>query len=162
MPSANKGIVTGRQVLGALLLFFGAVIGVNALMTWLAIRTLPGTDVASAYSASLAYKEEIKAAQQQNARHWTVVARAARQDHGVDVSLEARNSEGEPIEATFSVRLERPVDKRQDQVVTLAEVRRGIYVAQLADVPSGRWDLMIEAETDGRAVFRSRNRIWLD
>ena len=39
--------------------FFGVVIGVNIVMMRLAIQTLPGTEVDSAYSASLAYEKEI-------------------------------------------------------------------------------------------------------
>ena len=36
-----------------LVAFFGVVIGVNLVMMRLAIKTLPGTEVDSAYSASL-------------------------------------------------------------------------------------------------------------
>ena len=52
----------GRKVLFMLLGFFGVVFGVNFLMMKLAIDTLPGTEVDSAYSASLAYEQDIVAA----------------------------------------------------------------------------------------------------
>ena len=61
-PSASPKPLTGRKVLFVLLAFFGVVIGVNMIMMRLAIQTLPGTDVDSAYSASLAYENEIAAA----------------------------------------------------------------------------------------------------
>ena len=60
--------LTGRFVLFTLIGFFAVVIGVNGIMMRFAISTLPGTEVDSAYSASLAYQREIAAAQQQNAR----------------------------------------------------------------------------------------------
>lgn len=62
--------ITGRFVLITTIAFFAVVIGVNMVMMRLAITTLPGTEVDSAYSASLAYQGEIDAARQQNERDW--------------------------------------------------------------------------------------------
>jgi nitrogen fixation protein FixH len=53
--------LTGGKVLCMLVAFFGVVFSVNFLMAKLAIDTLPGTEVDSAYSASLAYEKEIAA-----------------------------------------------------------------------------------------------------
>lgn len=39
---------TGRQVLIALLLFFGVVMAVNAAMVWIALKTWPGRSVRDA------------------------------------------------------------------------------------------------------------------
>src|SRR6185295_8926919 len=74
--------LTGRKVLFMLVAFFGVVIGVNMIMMKLAIQTLPGTEVDSAYSASLAYESEIAAAHDQNARNWSVDARIGRDSAG--------------------------------------------------------------------------------
>ena len=52
-PDTPKPL-TGRKVLFLLVAFFGVVIAVNLVMMKLAIQTLPGTEVDSAYSASLA------------------------------------------------------------------------------------------------------------
>jgi len=63
MPtSIREKPLTGRKVLLILIAFFGVVIGVNVTMMRLAILTLPGTEVDSAYSASLGYEKEIRAA----------------------------------------------------------------------------------------------------
>ena len=70
--------LTGRKVFFMLVAFFGVVIGVNMVMMRLAIQTLPGTEVDSAYSASLAYEKEIAAARDQNARNWKVDAHVER------------------------------------------------------------------------------------
>src|SRR3954463_3220687 len=74
--------LTGRKVFFMLVAFFGVVIGVNLVMMRLAIRTLPGTEVDSAYSASLAYEKEIAAARYQNARGWKVNGHVGRGGRG--------------------------------------------------------------------------------
>ena len=79
--SAAKPL-TGRKVLFMLVAFFGVVIGVNMTMMQLAIATLPGTEVDSAYSASLAYEKEILAARDQDARNWKVDAHIERSAAG--------------------------------------------------------------------------------
>src|SRR5438105_12063754 len=81
-PQAARPL-TGRKVLFMLVAFFGVVIGVNMIMMRLAIQTLPGTEVDSAYSASLAYEKEISAARDQNARNWKVDAHVERSGQGV-------------------------------------------------------------------------------
>jgi len=162
--SSSKGTLTGRKIFAILLAFFRVVFGVNATMTVLAVKTLSGTEVHSAYAASLAYQGEIDAAQKQNARHWNVTA-AARRDGAGDVALsvEARDSAGLPIAGLdLIVRLQRPVDKRFDRDVTLSEQPGGIYQAKLTDVAAGQWDLVIEADTGGATMFQSRSRIVLN
>src|SRR5476651_654585 len=118
-PLASPKPLTGGKVLFMLIAFFGVVIGVNAIMAKLAIQTLPGTEVDSAYSASLAYENEIAAAHDQNARNWKVDARVQRgADGGATVQVEARDDSGKPMSGlTFQGRFERPTDRRADQPV---------------------------------------------
>src|SRR5260370_1125597 len=88
-PQAARPL-TGRLVFVLLVAFFGVVIGVNLVMMKLAIQTLPGTEVDSAYSASLAYEGEIAAAHDQNARNWEVNAHVQRDpEGGATVQVEA-------------------------------------------------------------------------
>ena len=90
--------ITGRFVLIATIAFFAVVISVNIVMMRLAITTLPGTEVDSAYSASLAYQREIDAARQQNERDWQVQAHIDRRPDGSAViALEARDHAGAPL-----------------------------------------------------------------
>jgi len=156
--------LTGRRVLFYLVAFFGIVIGVNVVMMKLAIDTLPGTEVDSAYRASLAYKGEISAAQDQNRRNWRVDAHVERRaDGGAIVRLDARDANGTPLSGLkFSGRLERPTDKRVDRAVELAESGIGIYRGSTADVLPGQWDLVIEGESKGARMFLSRNRVVLN
>src|SRR3954464_2729482 len=163
-PSISPKPLTGRKVLFMLLAFFGVVIGVNLTMLKLAMLTLPGTDVDSAYSASLAYESEIAAAHDQNARNWKVDARIGRDSAGgATVQLEARDNNGTPMSGLkFQGRFERPTDRRADKPVALAEVAIGIYRGNAAGIVPGQWDLVLEGQAAGQRMFLSRNRVLLN
>src|SRR4051812_41678883 len=127
--SVSPRPLTGRLVLIMLLAFFGVVIGVNLTMMKLAIATLPGTEVDSAYGASLGYEKEIAAAHDQTARKWKVEAHIERDGRGgATLHVEARDASGQPMTGLkFRGTLERPTDKRADLAVSLAEVGIGVY-----------------------------------
>jgi nitrogen fixation protein FixH len=156
--------LTGRMVLFMLLAFFGVVIGVNMIMMRLAIETLPGTEVDSAYSASLAYEKEIAAAHDQDARAWKVNAHVQRgPDGGATVQVEARDNRGKPMSGlTFQGRFERPTDRRADQPVGLTEVGIGIYRGSAPLIAPGQWDLVLEGDEAGQRMFLSKNRVLLN
>jgi nitrogen fixation protein FixH len=156
--------LTGRMVLFMLVAFFGVVIGVNMIMMRLAIQTLPGTEVDSAYSASLAYEKEIVAAHDQDARNWKVNAHIQRgSDGGATVQVEARDNSGVPMSGLkFQGRFERPTDRRADQPVVLAEMGIGIYRGTAPLIGPGQWDLVLEAVEAGRRMFLSKNRVLLN
>jgi nitrogen fixation protein FixH len=156
--------LSGRKVLAMLLAFFGVVIGVNIIMMRLAIQTLPGTDVDSAYSASLAYQREIAAAQDQDGRNWKVDARIHRgADGGVTLLVEARDEGGKPVSGlTFQGRFERPTDRRADQTMAFAETGSGIYRSRATLIAPGQWDIVLEGDAAGRRMFLSKNRVLLN
>jgi len=164
MTTSSARQITGRFVLIAVISFFAVVIGVNLVMMRLAIATLPGTEVDSAYSASLAYQKEIQAAHQQNGRDWKVGAHVERQADGLArLNVEARAGDGLPL-AGLSVlsRLERPTDRRADQAFEMKESGGGSYSGTAHGVAAGQWDLVIEADRDGKRLFLSRNRVVLN
>ena len=157
-------LLTGRAVLFMLVAFFVVVFGVNGLMATLAIQTLPGTEVDSAYSASLAYEKEIAAARDQDARAWKVNAHVQRgADGGATVQVEARDNKGVPMSGlTFQGRFERPTDRRADQPVGLTEVGGGIYRGSAPLIAPGQWDLVLEGDAAGQRMFLSKNRVLLN
>ena len=156
--------LTGRMVLVIVLVFFGVVIGVNVTMMDLAITTLPGTEVDSPYSASLAYEKEIAAAHAQDARHWEVDAHVERAAGGAALlRLTARDKDGQPVSGLkFEGRLERPTDKRADQAIELSETGIGVYSGRLDAVGPGQWDLVLEGDKSGQRMFLSKNRVMLN
>ncbi len=156
--------LTGGKVLFMLVAFFGVVIGVNLVMMKLAIQTLPGTEVDSAYSASLTYEKEIGAARDQDARNWKVDAHIQRgTDGGATLLVEARDNNGKPMSGLkFQGRFERPTDRRADLPVTLAEVGIGIYRGSAPLIAPGQWDLVLEGDAAGQRMFLSKNRVLLN
>lgn len=156
--------VTGRMVFIMMVAFFATVIGVNLVMVRLAVQTLPGTEVDSAYSASLAYQKEIATAHAQTARNWKVEAHVERSGQGgAMLRVEARDRKGRPMSGlAFRGRFERPTDRRADRPVALAEVSTGIYRGEVDTVAAGQWDLVLEGDAGGERLFRSRNRVVLN
>jgi nitrogen fixation protein FixH len=156
--------LTGGKVLLILVAFFGVVIGVNMVMMRFAIQTLPGTEVDSAYSASLAYEKEIATARDQSARNWKVDAHVERSGQGgATLQVEARDNSGRPMSGLkFLGRFERPIDRRADLPVDLAEVGIGVYRGSAPAIASGQWDLVLEGVAAGQRLFLSRNRVLLD
>jgi nitrogen fixation protein FixH len=163
-PSKSPRRLTGHMVLAMLVAFFGIVIGVNVVMMKLAISTLPGTEVDSAYSASLGYEKEIAAARDQSARRWQVDAHIERGEGGAAiVQVNARDGAGQPVAGLkFQGRLERPADKRAQLDVELAEVGIGVYRGTAAAVAPGQWDLVLEGDARGQRMFMSKNRVLLN
>jgi nitrogen fixation protein FixH len=162
--SVSPRPLTGRKVLLMLVAFFGVVFGVNFMMMKLAIDTLPGTEVDSAYGASLAYEKDIADARDQNARNWKVEAHIQRSpDGGATLQVEARDNSGKPISGLkFQGRFERPTDRRVDQPVELAETGIGIYRGSAAMIAAGQWDLVLEGDAAGQRMFLSKNRVLLN
>lgn len=163
-PAASGRPITGRTVFLATSAFFAVVIAVNLVMVKFAVDTLPGTEVDSAYRASLAYGAEIKAAQAQTQRQWRVNAHIERQADGQAlVRVDARDKNGAPLVGlAFTGRLERPADKRADREIALAEVEGGIYRGTVSGVTPGQWDLILESDARGERLFLSRNRVILN
>lgn len=156
--------LTGRKVLVMIIGFFGVIFTVNGVMMKLAIQTLPGTEVDSAYSASLAYENEIAAAHDQDARGWKVDAHIQRRTAaGTELRIEVRDSSGLPVSGLrFLGRFERPTDRRVDQAVELASAGDGIYLGNAAAIMPGQWDLVLEGVAGGQRLFLSKNRILLN
>jgi nitrogen fixation protein FixH len=156
--------LTGRTVFFLLAAFFGVVIGVNLVMMRFAIKTLPGTEVDSAYSASLAYEKEIAAAREQNLRNWRIDAHVERSGQGgATLQVEARDNNGRPMSGLkFQGRFERPTDRRADLPMVLAEVGIGIYRGDTLAIGPGQWDLVLEGVAAGQRMFLSKNRILLN
>ncbi len=156
--------LTGRRVLVMIIGFFGVVFAVNGVMMKLAIQTLPGTDVDSAYNASLAYEGEIVAARDQDARSWKVDAQIQRAvGGGTELRVEVRDNGGAPMSGLkFQGRFERPTDRRADQPVVLAEIGNGIYFGSTASIAPGQWDLVLEGDAAGRRMYLSKNRVVLN
>lgn len=164
VSSSTARPITGRFVLITTVAFFAVVISVNMVMMRFAITTLPGTEVDSAYSASLAYQREILAARQQNERGWQVQAHIERRPDGAAaVAIEARDHAGAPLAGlNFLARLQRPTDRRADRAIEVTEAGSGSFHGRAEGISAGQWDLVIEGDAEGRRMFLSKNRVVLN
>ena len=153
--SSTARPITGRFVLITTVAFFAVVISVNMVMMRFAITTLPGTEVDSAYSASLAYQREILAARQQNERGWQVQAHIERRPDGAAaVAIEARDHAGAPLAGlNFLARLQRPTDRRADRAIEVTEAGSGSFHGRAEGISAGQWDLVTEGDAEGRRMF---------
>jgi nitrogen fixation protein FixH len=153
--------VTGRMVLIGFIAFFGLVAGVNAIMIHAAISTFGGVETESSYRAGLAFANEMASAQAQDARHWSVTAKAALEGDATVVEVMARDAAGRPVpNLAATAALVHPTDRRADHAVSLAGQGAGVFRGET--VPAGgQWDLVIELSRDGERLFRSKNRVWL-
>jgi nitrogen fixation protein FixH len=164
MRSMKSGrVLTGRAVLVWLVAFFAVVFTANGVMMKFALDTMSGTEVDSAYRASITFNAEAQAARRQDERAWRVSGHAARDSEGgAVVRVEARDKAGVPLTGlTFSAGLERPTDKRADRRIVLAELQTGLYGGKAVDVAPGQWDLVLEADGGGERLFVSKTRVFL-
>jgi nitrogen fixation protein FixH len=155
---------TGRHALVWAFFFFGITIGMNVLMMTLAVTTMPGTVVDSAYKAGQAYNGNIAAARAQEARHWQVDTHVERSPEGIAIiKVMARDAAGNPLNALKAQALfQRPTDRRADVRVELSASGAGTWRGNGLDVLAGAWDVVLSLENNaGERIFQSKNRVVL-
>jgi nitrogen fixation protein FixH len=153
--------VSGRMVFAALVGFFGLVAGVNAAMIYAAVSTFGGVETESSYRAGLAFARETATVRAQDARHWSVSAKAAIEGSATVVEVTARDAAGQPItNLAATASLAHPTDRRADHAVTLVSDGVGRFRGSTA-ATAGQWDLVIDLSRDDERLFRSKNRVWL-
>ncbi len=161
-PAKPPRPITGRFVLCSFIGFFGVIAAVNATMMTLAIRTMPGLDVANGYVASQGMNREIDAMRSQTERAWTADVAAGLENNIAPISISLSDRLGKPVTGlAVTARLAHPALTRADHTGVLIERRPGVYTAELADIQAGAWTLVVEASQRGERVFASRNRIVL-
>lgn len=152
--------ITGRTVLIYFLGFFGIVFAMNFYMVRVALSSFSGVETESSYKAGLSFKNDIAAAQAQDARHWSVEATLQRGDNP-GVIITARDARGQALSGlTAEVRLTHPTDKRRDLLVEFVELTPGEFKS-LTTMPQGPWDLVIGLKRETEIVFRSKSRVSL-
>jgi nitrogen fixation protein FixH len=151
--------LSGRTVLFCLIAFFAVISLVNGVMIHAAVTTFGGVETASAYQAGLAYAREADAAHAQDALNWQVKANVRPAAEVTGIEIDARDAAGAAIVGLQAIaRLERPTDRRADQVVPMQETRSGQFRGTIGPI-AGQWDLVVELSRDGARLFRSRNRV---
>src|SRR5918997_4068211 len=135
-------ILTVRMVLFYFIAFFGVVFAMNFYMVRVALSSFSGVETESSYKAGLSFKNDIAAAQAQDARHWSIEAAVQRGDNP-GVIITARDAQGQALSGLVAeMRLAHPTDKRRDLLVEFVELTPGQFKS-LTPMPKGPWDLVI-------------------
>lgn len=155
-------VLTGRIVAAALVGFFLVVAGANATMLAMALRTMPGVEVKSAYETSQRFNGEIARMHRQAERGWQAQAEIRRDGEAAVVVLGLRDPSGAAVSGlAVEARLLRPATRQEDREVKLAEAAPGQYRGLIGEAHAGAWTLALEARRDGEIVFSSRSRVFL-
>jgi len=155
-------ILTGRHVLLWLVAFFGIVFAVNGVLVRAAISTFGGVETLSSYRAGLQFEQEVGLVARQDALHWQVTGKLARDSAGVAVlDVTARDAQGAPLSGlTADARLAHPADDRLDRVIAVRSVAGGVFRGA-AQAQPGQWELIVDLYRGDQRVFRSRSRVSL-
>jgi nitrogen fixation protein FixH len=159
---AKSRELTGKHVLLCLLGFFGLVFAANGILVKAATSTFGGVETLSSYKAGLMFKQDIAAAEQQDALHWQVAGKVARDSGGTAVlDITARDAKGTPLTGLAAqARLAHPADERLDHVVRLDRIGAGQFHGE-APAQAGQWELIVDLFRDDVRMFRSRSRVTL-
>jgi nitrogen fixation protein FixH len=154
--------LTGRHVLFLLLGFFGTVFAVNGVLVRAAISTFGGVETVSSYKAGLQFAHEVAVAERQDALHWLVSGKLARDGAGQAVlDITARDARGVPLaDLRADARLAHPADERLDRVVPVRAVAAGAFHGRASAQP-GQWDLIVDLYRGDERMFRSQSRVTL-
>ena len=122
-PKARE--MTGRMVLLWLVVFFGVVFAVNAVLVDAAISTFGGVETTSSYKAGLQFEHDVVTAQRQDALRWQVSGKLTRDSANQAVlDVEARDASGAPLTGlTADARLAHPANERLDHVIAIESAR---------------------------------------
>lgn len=120
---------TGWHMFGAMVLFFGVIIGVNLTMATLATRTFGGVVVENSYVASQKFNGWLKAADAQKRLGWEPQVQS--NDRRLVIATAAR-------QGTTTAIARHPLGRMPNIPLRFTETTPGHYVADTR-LPAGRW-----------------------
>ena len=155
-------VLRGWHVLTGLVAFFGAVIAVNVYFAFAAVATFPGEDVTHPYIQGLEYNRTLAEHRAQHAQGWRATAGLERGADGALLAIALRQPNGAPLTGAHLVgALRWPADVHRDRALAFQEPSPGRYVAKLAHLAEGDWDLRARATArDGRNLDFEADLRW--
>ncbi len=153
-------VLTGRHVLLMLLGFFGAISLVNLCFITLALRTMPGAEVKSAFEQSQKFNRGLEAIAAQDRKAWQVEVVTGGLRAGAPLTVQLRDKAGVALLGLrVFVDLLRPTDARLDRHLDLIEQGNGVYAATMPEVEPGAWRVALEVKRGSEREFYSEARI---
>lgn len=158
--AAKPGGLKGVHVLAIILLFFSAVIGINAYFVVHAITSFPGEDEPRSYAQGLQYNTTLADRARQEKLGWRAEAwLAPGKAGGARVAVKLTTREGVSLRAlSVTGVLRRPVDSKEDLPLAFFAAGDGVYVANITALAPGQWSLHAVARGD-RAFFDLRKTL---
>ncbi len=152
MPQAKKQFqLTGGHVLAMLVVFFGIIFAVNALLVYQAETSWTGLLPGNGYEASIKYNAEAKKARAMLAKGWKTTLEVTPEKR-LAITLNTRD--GKPVTGLETkVKLGRPVGYRQDREISLRERKMGVYSTREPLKP-GAWRIDAQFFRAGKLVWR--------
>ena len=140
-----------RKLLVILLVVFAAVMGVNAVMVWFAVRSNTGVVTSNAYEEGLAYNKTLAEQAREAGLGWSVVRNVA--DFPVRLVYALSDAKGAPLgSAWVSVKATRPMNDAAPFEMELQEFTDGTYAADMSWPQKGQWDLETTFVFEGKSL----------
>ncbi|MFN3867696.1 MAG: FixH family protein [Hyphomicrobiaceae bacterium] len=159
----QNGGINGRHVLFAMIAFFGVIFAVNGVFLYSALTTHTGVVANEPYRKGLHYNDRIADEAAQEKLGWHLDLEIPQGDGLVRVTLadaEQRKVAGLGIAG----RISRPSTDDFDQNLVFEEATPGTYVARIAALAEGTWQVELSAavmKPEGeRVVWRHKSRVW--
>lgn len=154
---------TGRHILIALLVSFGAVLVINGYFVILAERTYPGEDVQHPYLQGLDYNRTLQAHARQTALGWHATISGTRDANGTAaITVTLTDKRGTPLSGVkLDGILRHPMDEERDRTIVFVAEGGGIYTGRIPHASPGSWDVIVTNRAATGMPFRAERRIWL-
>ena len=149
----------GWHVLLIMLAFFGVMFTVNGFFLYSAITSFPGEDVEKSYLQGLNYNQTLEARRAQAELGWTERAGLS----GLEaVAVQVADADGAPVGGlSVEAKLRRLTTGAQDVTVALAAAGTpGLYRADLPELESGQWEMIVTAtDMSGDVTIEARKDV---
>ena len=151
-----KNTLTGRGVIFWLLSFFGIIFAVNAVFIVVAVKTFTGDDADNSYLQGVEYNHTLALRAEQEKLGWHATIGADRLSTGkVRIGVLLKQADGTPeTEINLVGTLHHPSDETKDKPMRLRQITPGEYVADLGNVATGAWDVIVTTPTKAATPFK--------
>ena len=157
----NKTL-SGRTVLLWVIGFFAVIISVNVYFITISVTSFSGEDEQKPYLQGVEYNSTLQHRAEQAALGWDASMSARRLATGmVRVAVALRRpdeSAHDPV--TLEGELRHPSNENRDRIFAMTEIGPGLYQADLKDIGTGAWDMIVKS-AQRQKPFEASRRLWV-
>lgn len=150
----------GIHVAVIVIVFFAAVMAINAYFVSKALGTFPGEDEPKSFAQGLRYNDTLRDRARQSALGWRAEADLAPTHEGARVEVRIYAQSGASLTGLeVDGVLRRPADAKGDVALTFRRVGDS-YVAEAPNLAAGHWDLRARAAEGDRRLDFGKVLLW--